>query len=350
MNRNEIISFSNGKLSLIDQRFLPHSKSTFVCGNIEDCHYAIKAMVTRGAPLIGFTAIYSLVVFAYNQESYDFEKFVQAANYLNTARPTAVNLAFELDESLKYLSQLNNPSITEVRDKLSQFGLNKMDQLEKDNTFCAQQIEKDLKAHVKGREKYNILTHCNTGRLACGALGTALGSIEYLAKNNLINNVFVSETRPYLQGSRLTAFELAENNIPHKIIVEGSVNYLLRSRQIDAIFVGADRITLNGDTANKVGTSNLGLMSSYYGVPLYVVAPVSSFDNKMYSGDEIEIELRPKEEISQIKGVQISPYESETFNPSFDITDNKFIHAIVNEKGLFHQPFYPKLNKILNNV
>jgi len=185
-----------------------------------------------------------------------------------------------------------------------------------------------------GDKKLNIMTLCNTGYLACGPMGTALGVIEYLHSLGKINHVYASETRPYLQGGRLTAYELATGAIPHSITVEGAFSYLMKNQLVDAIFIGADRIVNNGDTANKVGSSTLSIVAKYYGVPFYVVAPTSSFDLSLDNGDKIEIELRPEEEVLCAMGKRIAPMESRALNPSFDVTDHTLITGIICENGI----------------
>lgn len=178
------------------------------------------------------------------------------------------------------------------------------------------------------------MTICNTGYLACGPLGTALGVASHLHQQSKLESVFACETRPYLQGARLTCFELAKQGIQHRLVVEGAVAHVLKTQQIDAIFAGADRIAANGDTANKIGTCTLAIVADYYKVPFYIVAPTSSFDPEAKSGADIPIELRPESEITQFKGTQVAPIETNAFNPSFDVTPHQLIKGIFCEKGL----------------
>jgi methylthioribose-1-phosphate isomerase len=193
------------------------------------------------------------------------------------------------------------------------------------------------------KKKYKVLTHCNTGFLACGSIGTALGVIELMAKENLVEKVWVDETRPYLQGSRLTAFELGKLNIDHEIVVEGAASLLMQKGMVDFVVVGADRIVSNGDTANKIGTSNLAVICQFYKIPFFVVAPLSSFDLSMKSGDEIKIELRSPTEITELKTIAISPSQSKAYNPSFDISKGELITAISCEKGVYEPPYLTTL-------
>ena len=184
----------------------------------------------------------------------------------------------------------------------------------------------------------NIMTICNTGRLACGPLGTALGVITHLHQTGRLEKAWVSETRPYLQGIRLTSFELTKEGIKHDIFVEGASSYIMEHEQVDAIFVGADRIVANGDTANKIGTANLSILAKYYDIPFYVVAPSSSFDLNTASGKEIVIEQRDMDEILSCQSNRLAPEGATAYNPSFDITHHENITGIICEKGIIHNP------------
>ena len=208
--------------------------------------------------------------------------------------------------------------------------------------------EKELDETL-GKKEYRILTHCNTGFLACGSIGTALGVVQHLGEKNRIEMTWVDETRPYLQGSRLTAFELTKLGVPHKVVVEGAASYLMKNGLVDAIFVGADRIVQNGDTANKVGTSNLSIIAKHYNIPFYVVAPSSTFDLESEEGKNIEIELRDEKEILNFKEYRIAPNESSALNPSFDITDGLLITGIISELGMAKGNYKQTLQRIVKN-
>ncbi|MFP5386803.1 MAG: S-methyl-5-thioribose-1-phosphate isomerase, partial [Bacteriovoracia bacterium] len=200
-----------------------------------------------------------------------------------------------------------------------------------------------------GDRKWKLMTQCNTGYLACGSLGTALGVISYANQHNKVEYVLADETRPYMQGTRLTAYELAKENIPYSIVVEGAASYLLSHNKVDAIFVGADRIAANGDTANKVGTSTLAIVAKHYNVPFYVVAPVSSFDTSIPDGKHIEIEMRAMTEITELKGIKLAPEGAQSINPSFDVTDHQFITGIICEKGLIDPRNSGELVRVVNS-
>lgn len=344
------IIWKNNNLYLLDQRLLPHEEIFVEVKTLEECVVAIKDMVVRGAPCIGFSAIYGMALWTQSAKNLSTETINKACDDMIAARPTAVNLAFEVIRCREIMQGefQKGTSQADLFDKLVAFGNLQIEESEKKNTQMAQFALNDLKKRVT-KSKWNLMTHCNTGFLACGSLGTALGVISLAHRENKVEHVYADETRPYLQGSRLTAFELGKENIPYSIVVEGAASYLMKNGKIDAIFVGADRIARNGDTANKVGTSTLSIVAKHYGVPFYVVAPISSFDLNTHSGEHIEIEMRPTEEITQIKGVQIAPKDSKVVNPSFDVTDHKFITGIVCEKGFIDPSIPGEVERIVNS-
>lgn len=324
----------NGTIfSALDQRELPTKETWVNCRNIEDIHAAIKDMVVRGAPLIGFTALFGLVIWSKSNPNSNLSELKNAVEYLKSARPTAVNLAYEADRFYNlFETSLPKSGWMGAVEILENFSIEQVNKLDSDNLNMAKFAETEL-SKIHGERKYRVVTLCNTGALACGPRGTAFGVIDYLNSVGKIEHVFAAETRPYLQGSRLTAFELAKADIPFSIFVEGAMFHLLQNTKIDAIFIGADRIVENGDTANKVGSATLSTIAKKFGVPFFVVAPTSSFDLSLKSGKEIEIEFRPETEVTQIKGVQIAPQSARAYNPSFDVTPAEQITAIFCENG-----------------
>lgn len=348
MTRKEYapIRFNDGKLSLLDQRLLPIEEKFIDYDSLAGGFESIKAMVVRGAPCIGFTAIYSIALWL-KKNPYTEDQLLEAGNYLKTSRPTAINLAYEVDRAVLVAIKAKK-SGEDPYQSVVKFGDEQVLLSEENNINMAKAAADELKT-IYGDKKLNILTHCNTGFLACGSIGTALGVVQYLGENKRIENVWVDETRPYLQGSRLTAYELNKLDIPHKIVVEGAASYLMSNKLVDAIFVGADRIVANGDTANKVGTANLSILANYFNIPFYVVAPMSSFDLNTASGEGIEIELRPEEEILKYNNMQIAPTESRAFNPSFDISLGKNITGIICEKGLIKPEYQQNIKKVFEN-
>lgn len=344
------ILWKENKLYLLDQRLLPHEEIFVEVNTLEDCARAITDMVVRGAPCIGFSAILGMALWVKGQTQFSAELVDKACDELVAARPTAVNLSFEVNRCRKILKDLiaNKSDQETLFNAMVNFGQQQIAESERINHSMANFALDDLKKRVN-KAKMNFMTHCNTGFLACGSLGTALGVISLAHKEGLVEHVYADETRPYLQGSRLTAFELGKEKIPYSIVVEGAASYLMNERKVDAIFVGADRIALNGDTANKVGTSTLSIVAKHYGVPFYVIAPISSFDLRTKSGSDIEIEMRPKEEITQIKGNQIAPIDAKVVNPSFDVTDHRFITGIVCEKGFIDPSIPGEVERVVNS-
>lgn len=334
------IEFKNNTLYVLDQRKLPHEEIIVEVNSIEDAFIAIKDMLVRGAPCIGFTGIFALALWLKTND-YSSGSFKEACDFIKSARPTAVNLAFEVDRVFKLLLESKKKNYFE---EVVIFGNEQITTLHSHNLAMAKEAANILKNKFS-EKKLNLLTHCNTGFLACGTMGTALGVIEYLG-NEKIENVWVDETRPYLQGSRLTAYELTKLEIPFKIVVEGAASYLMSNNLVDAIFVGADRIAANGDTANKVGTANLSILAKYFNIPFYIVAPKSSFDINTLSAKDIEIELRPDEEITYLKDIPIAPIGAKTFNPSFDIALGENITGIICEDGLLSPPFAKSIKEI----
>jgi methylthioribose-1-phosphate isomerase len=321
----------------LDQRKLPLEEIYMQCETLDDAFSAIREMVVRGAPLIGFTAIAGLVLDLKSRTYQNLDEFKKTCEYLKTARPTAVNLMYEVDMAYRIVAAqvTQKGSWSGTAELLMERLVAVMKKLENDNLTMAKLAEQRLKS-IFGDKKLNLMTLCNTGFLACGPIGTALGVISYMNSIGKVENVYASETRPYMQGIRLTSWELKKEGISHEVVVEGAASHLLKTRRIDAIFIGADRIVANGDTANKVGSSGLSIIADYYGVPFFVVAPYSSFDMDLDSGEKIEIEMRPEEEILFCKDIRLAPEGVRAFNPSFDVTDHKLITSIFCEKGEIH--------------
>lgn len=326
----EPLKYDNEILKLLDQRLLPLEEVYLTMKTIEDCYKAIQDMVVRGAPLIGFTGIWGMALYLKNNPKIVFPQFEQAANYLKSSRPTAVNLAYEIDRCVEMAR--NETHMNALYPKLVLHAQQEMNNLYEKNLKMAHLAETEL-TKIYGDRPLNVMTICNTGTLACGVLGTALGVIVYLNNKNKIKSVYASETRPYLQGSRLTSYELLKEGIDHKIVVEGAASYLMKNKMVDVIFAGADRIAKNGDTANKVGTSSLSIIAKHYGVPFFIVAPVSSFDLDTESGEGIEIELRDPNEILKYKNQYIAHPDAKALNPSFDVSDHSCITGIFCENG-----------------
>ncbi|AEF18985.1 MULTISPECIES: S-methyl-5-thioribose-1-phosphate isomerase [unclassified Hydrogenobaculum] len=322
--------FKDDILYILDQRKLPHEEVYFEAKNVEDVAYAIKAMLVRGAPAIGCVAAYGFYIGI--KEGLDVEKVY---DILSNTRPTAVNLFW----ALKRMKQayFENKDLLEEAKNIEQEDIQANKRM---SEFGASLI----------KEKSVVLTHCNTGALATAGVGTALGVIKELYKQGKIDYVLVDETRPYLQGSRLTAFELLKSNIPYKIIVDSSAPFLISRGIVKAVFVGADRIASNGDTANKIGTFMLSLACKAYNIPFYVVAPTSTIDFNAGSFKDIPIEERSKEEVLKCKDVFVGPIDSEAINYSFDITPAQNISAIITEKGIAYYPYVESLKSFKEQI
>lgn len=341
------IRYKDHKLYLLDQRKLPLEEIFIENKTLQDGHDSIKEMVVRGAPCIGFTAIYTMALWIKDNPDFTLQDFVRAAEYLKTARPTAVNLAFEIDRTIELVREHASQEV-DFYELVLNFANEQVALSEIRNRAMAISAEKEL-TELFGDKKLRLMTHCNTGFLACGSIGTALGVIQHMAEKDQIEKAWVDETRPYLQGSRLTAYELTKLKVPYDVVVEGAASYLMSKNLVDAVFVGADRIVSNGDTANKIGTSNLAIIAKNYNVPFYVVAPSSSFDLKTPSGEGIEIELRPESEILAYNGSQIAPDNASALNPSFDVTRAEFITGIICEHGMIKPPYVQNIAEVLTD-
>ena len=336
------LEFKNNKLYLIDQRALPQKYEKFICENYRDVEFAIADMVVRGAPAIGVTAAYGVVLAALEFSELPIKQFLEqmhsACDIINSSRPTAVNLMWAIKQMRLFLIDTDTP------EKI----------LHKLKTEADKIADEDVKTNRKmGQfgnslvpQKATILTHCNTGALATVEYGTALGVIRAAFEDGKEIFVYADETRPRLQGARLTAWELVQEGIPAKLIADNVAATLIRDGKIDLILVGADRIATNGDSANKIGTFMLSVIAKTYNVPFYIVAPTTTIDFEIETGDEIEIEERSKEEVTHINGVQIAPENIDVYNPAFDVTPNENITAIITEKGIISKPFNENIIKL----
>lgn len=340
------LKWTGSVLQLLDQRSLPHEEKYQDIGTIEECYDAIRDMVVRGAPLIGLTAIYGMLLWLKKNEfeAFDQDKYKMAGEFLKGARPTAVNLKYEIDRCLDFSRNIR--CFKQLYIETEKF-VSKQSEFIKESNLKMAKFATGCLGGKSTKKKFRLMTLCNTGELACGPVGTALGAISYLAEAGMVAHVFASETRPYLQGARLTSYELMKRGISHQIVVEGAASYLMSKGLVDAIFVGADRIVRNGDVANKVGTSSLSIIAKRYDVPFYVVAPSSSFDLDLKEGSEIEIELRDENEILFCGDNRIAPQEVHALNPSFDVTQAEFITAIICQQGVISPVNMENLLKVL---
>lgn len=330
------IAWIDDQLILLDQRFLPEQKLDFACTTLELAAQAISDLVVRGAPAIGITAAYA-VYLGYRQaqsdSGYDFEAAVE---HLVSARPTAVNLAWAVDQQRRVIES----KMADIGEALLE-NARRIHQADIDDN----QKMGDLGAALIDQSS-RVVTHCNAGALATGGYGTALGVIRSAWEQARLTEVFASETRPWQQGLRLTAFELAEEGIPVKVIVEGAVSSLFSQQNIDWVIVGADRICANGDVVNKVGTANLAIMARHYGVKVMVAAPLSTIDLMTESGGQVVIEQRQTGEI--LGGSYQDNDRVSAWNPVFDVTPAGLVDAIVTEKTVVLRPDKMKIEALFD--
>jgi len=332
------IEWRDNALYLIDQRALPESERYIECTDLSSVIEAIKLMVVRGAPAIGITAAYGVVLSVkhhHRQDQNTWYRMVQPdLDRLAQARPTAVNLAWavtKMRDGLKGLRSVSNPVA---------------ESLQLANQMLAQDIEDNrtmgkLACDVMVQSNSNVfsvLTHCNAGALATGGYGTALGAIRSAWQRGLIDRVYADETRPWLQGARLTAWELQKSGIPVTLNVDGASAWLMTEKNIAWVIVGADRITANGDVANKIGTYSLAIVARYHQVKVMVVAPSSTVDMALPNGQAIDIEMRSEQELTHLGEKLIAPDKITAINPVFDVTPAQLIDVIVTEKGVVKKP------------
>jgi len=341
MHAFKAVSYFEDELILIDQRALPIEKKMVHCRTLEEVIFAIKDMIVRGAPAIGATAAYGMLIGAKAyKEALDMEKLLKIKKELDASRPTAVNLMWATERIVSCFSNENQLNASQMIEIIEREAHRIYDE---DAISCKSMAEYGNTLINSGD---TILTHCNTGALATVAYGTALGIIREAHSTGKNIKVFADETRPRLQGAKLTAWELMEEGIPSTLIPDSVAATLIRDGKIDKIIVGADRIASNGDTANKIGTFMLSALAKVYGVPFYIAAPTTTIDFDMKSGDAIEIEERDAEEVTHISGVRIAPLGINVFNPAFDVTPNANITAIVTEKGIVYPPFEVNIPKL----
>jgi len=330
----ETIRWRNGHVELIDQTLLPGKVEYIECNSAEDIWYAIKKMNIRGAPAIGIAGAYGVYLGIRNSKAVDFHSFEieveRMVRYLSTSRPTARNLFWGLERVNEAVRENSGKNIPELKKTV----LGEAHAiLEEDRKIC-----RDIGKYGAGLipKGARILTHCNAGALATADYGTALGVI-FSAKKK-IRKVFVDETRPLLQGARLTAWELVNNGIKATLICDNMAASLMAKGEIDAVIVGADRIAANGDTANKIGTYSVAIAAAYHKVPFYVAAPLSTFDLSLPDGSAIPIEERDKSEVRMIGDKLITVKDVDVKNPAFDVTPAQLITAIITERGVIKRP------------
>lgn len=331
------ITWADSSIRIIDQRKLPLNISFLECRNIKDLRKAIQSLAVRGAPALGIAAAFGVLLGAKQIRTNDrkiFDKKIQKIFHLiKTSRPTAINLFNALSRMQSVLTENKNVSVSKIK-KIFKAQALEIFQEEQQNSF-----QLGFYGNTLIKNKQRILTICNAGSLATVGYGTALAPIYVANDKKKKVHVYACETRPLLQGARLTTWELWRAKIDVTLICDHAAAALMRQKKIDMVFVGADRIALNGDTANKIGTYNLAILSRYHHIPFYVVAPSSTFDPNIRIGKHIPIELRDHKEITSFSSRLIAPKGIKVHNPAFDVTPYSLISAIITEKGILTPPF-----------
>lgn len=318
------IEWKENKIILLDQTALPVAENYIAYDSIAELIVAIQRLVVRGAPALGVTGAYGVVLAMDEAErnglsADQLEKNIDA---LRDARPTAVNLAWAVEKIRKHVTSGRDAVMAAAQELASE---------DKQSSTDMGNIGADWLINKLVAKPLTLLTHCNTGSLATTGTGTALGVIKEMHKRGYVKEVFADETRPLLQGSRLTAWELMKSEIPYRIEPDGAAAMAILSGRIDAALIGADRIAKNGDSANKIGSLSVALACHAAGIPFLVVAPESTVDRSISTGKEIHIEIRGDEELTHFKGLQVAPIGAKTFNPAFDVTPAEYISAVITE-------------------
>ncbi len=319
-------------VEILDQRRLPESERWLICTTGNDVVEAIQTLAVRGAPAIGIAGLYGLWLEAMRlQHQPQFSAMLQdAADRISQARPTAVNLSWAVNQALEKIRGLDpRETVSTLRDLA--------------DVVKVQDVENNVAMGQAGLTLFSgpakILTHCNAGSLATAGYGTALGVIRALHEKQWIDQVWVDETRPLLQGARLTAWELEHDRIPATLLTDSMASQVMALGEVDAVIVGADRIARNGDTANKIGTYGLAVLANYHNIPFYVAAPVSTLDPVTPDGLHIPIEHRAADEVRRCGGISTAPTTIAVYNPAFDVTPASLITAIITERGVIRPPY-----------
>lgn len=337
------VAWEQGSLKLLDQRMLPQRQDYIVLSDAAATADAIRAMVVRGAPAIGIAAAYGVVLAAraaWAQAHEGWKKAIEPdLQRLAASRPTAVNLFWALERMRAAMAHIESDPETAL--------LAEARRIHEEDIAGNQAMGRYGAQLIKPCEA--VLTHCNTGSLATGGFGTALGVVRTAFAAGKIKTVFADETRPWLQGARLTAWELVQDHIPVYLLAEGAAGYLMKSGRVSWVIVGADRIAANGDTANKIGTYSLAVLAKYHGVKFMVAAPTSTVDMSLPDGAAIPIEQRSADELLSLAGQRVAAEGASAWNPVFDVTPAELIDAIVTEKGLVQRPTVEAMQALMDS-
>jgi methylthioribose-1-phosphate isomerase len=337
----ETIQWTPAGVVMIDQRRLPLKEEYVTCRTYQEVACAIRDMVIRGAPAIGVAAAMGVALgVAHAAEDNLDGEFERICDALARTRPTAVNLFWALERMRKLYHTLRGRPMAEIRDRLAA----EAQQIRLEDIAINQTMGRHGAELVPDGK--TVLTHCNAGALATAGYGTALGVIRAAVEAGKKVDVFADETRPFLQGARLTVWELQQDHIPATLITDNMAGHFLKSGRIGCVVVGADRIAANGDVANKIGTYSVAVLAKENNVPFFVAAPVSTLDLSLASGDQIPIERRPDEEVTHVFGTAVAPPDTPVENPAFDVTPNRYVTAIITERGVARAPYTESLRRL----
>ena len=335
----------NGRIRLIDQTLLPNELKYVYCEDIKSIWHAIKTLMVRGAPAIGIAGAMGVVLGIKEIQAKDTDVFLKelkrVTNYLGSSRPTAVNLFWGLARMERIAQEHKGKSVQEIKEILLQEAI----RIQNEDKAICRQIGENGAGLIK--DNNGVLTHCNAGGLATADYGTALAVLFKAKEQGKRIKVYADETRPLLQGSRLTAWELMRAGIDVTLICDNMAAHVMKLGKVQCVIVGADRIAANGDTANKIGTYGVSILAKEHGIPFYVAAPVSTFDLSIKSGNDIPIEERSPEEVTNGFGKRTAPEGVKVFNPAFDVTPAKNITAIITEKGVIKNPSVENIQRVL---
>jgi methylthioribose-1-phosphate isomerase len=338
----ETIEWTPAGVVMIDQTRLPREEVFVTCRNYVEVADAIRTMVIRGAPAIGVAAAMGVAIGALKSDNLEADMPVICETLART-RPTAVNLFWAIDRMKQVYTAVRKESLSSIRERLLTEAL----QIRAEDIAINEAIGRNGADLVPDGK--TVLTHCNAGALATAGFGTALGVIRAAVHAGKRIDVFAGETRPFLQGARLTAWELQRDGIKTTLITDNMAGHFLKSGRIGCVVVGADRIAANGDVANKVGTYGVAVLAKENNVPFYVAAPISTLDLTLASGDQIPIEERASKEVTHVGGVHVAPEGIEVANPAFDVTPNRYVSAIITERGVARAPYSQTLRALANH-
>jgi len=341
------IHWEDNAVVMIDQKALPHAEKHLTCRNYREVITAINDMTIRGAPAIGVAAAMGIALGVLNLPAKSGGEGLQGDFYricdeFSKTRPTAVNLFWAIERMKACFRNVLKSDSNYIKNVLVEEAIH----------ICEEDIAINRQIGIHGRKLIKsgdtVLTHCNAGALATGGYGTALGVIRAAREEGKELHVFVDETRPVLQGARLTAWEMEKENIPATLITDNMAGFVMKQGKVNLIIVGADRIASNGDAANKIGTYSLAVLAREHNIPFYIAAPLSTIDMAIKSGEEIPIEERDGAEVTNFHGVRTAPEGVAVYNPAFDVTPNRYISAIITEEGIATAPFEEEIGKLFS--